>query len=398
METQPGSDAPAAWLRSDALAKLPPGAGPWGLLRPNEEGQPTLTRTSDHFEMAHFVEHSGENVHFGWGPDDEHLVSIYEIDAIGPAVVARGLAEERRRLQRATGPALLAIASAAGLALYWGRLDAEQQLFAILAMALFWAPLWQRGAETWWDARQQLARLTKSPDEWRRRQAVLFRFRALAGEGPSSRVALALIAMFVTLHLFTGQRGLAHGVERLGLLKPLDGEWWRLLTCGFMHGGLLHVGLNSLVGWQFAGLSRRLVGDSTILFVFLASVIAGAGASAMWTDLPSVGASGGVLGWGGLLLAISRHHPGMRGTGLGTGLLRWVVLIGVIGLLGQSFIDNAAHAGGLAMGYLIGRWIVRGEPKAPLPHPEPLKKRDWYPIAIAGAAFLVAMLYQLLRP
>jgi rhomboid protease GluP len=68
----------------------------------------------------------------------------------------------------------------------------------------------------------------------------------------------------------------------------------------------------------------------------------------------SVGASGSLLGLIGVLLAATTGRKSLAAQALRSALIRWLVYIGVLGLL-MSGTDNAAHAGGLAAGYLLGR-------------------------------------------
>ena len=135
----------------------------------------------------------------------------------------------------------------------------------------------------------------------------------------------------------------------------VQGEWWRLLTSMFLHGGLIHLLFNSLILWQIGRLLETMLGKTTLLLVFILTGIAGSITSIIFNyGVVSVGASGAIFGLFGyyaiflLHPMIPRHvaRPLLKSTGLFVGLN---LLIGLIGP-----IDNAAHIGGLAAGLLLG--------------------------------------------
>jgi len=83
----------------------------------------------------------------------------------------------------------------------------------------------------------------------------------------------------------------------------LDGQWWRLLTCTFVHIGIIHIGLNMWVLWDIGQLVERLAGNVGFLLLYLLSGLFGSLASVYWNPLVlSAGASGAVFGsFGGLM-------------------------------------------------------------------------------------------------
>ena len=86
----------------------------------------------------------------------------------------------------------------------------------------------------------------------------------------------------------------------------IGGQWWRLLTCVFLHGGLLHIAFNMWCLWNLGRLAESVYGHWTFGAVYL---IAGLGASLgslIWHSskpVPSVGASGAIFGIAGALIA-----------------------------------------------------------------------------------------------
>ena len=83
----------------------------------------------------------------------------------------------------------------------------------------------------------------------------------------------------------------------------LDGQWWRLLTCTFVHIGIIHIGLNMWVLWDIGQLVERLTGNVGFLLLYLLSGLFGSLASVYWNpEVLSAGASGAVFGaFGGLM-------------------------------------------------------------------------------------------------
>lgn len=135
------------------------------------------------------------------------------------------------------------------------------------------------------------------------------------------------------------------------------GQLWRLLTCGFLHHDPVHLALNSLA---MLGLGRRaeaVWGSVRLLLVFFVAVVCGALLSQLGRAPLSVGASGGVFGVMGGLVAFAwrrrrKLSPLLRGA-LGRELLPWIGVNLVVGGLIPA-IDNLGHIGGLVGGTLLG--------------------------------------------
>lgn len=140
----------------------------------------------------------------------------------------------------------------------------------------------------------------------------------------------------------------------------LGGEWWRLVTSMFVHIGGLHLLLNGLCLWQLGVLAESLFGPARLAALYLLSGLGGGLVSLTVHPLiVSAGASGAIFGIAGALLAVHYlrklplHIPSLR-SGLGSVLP--FVIYNLLGGL-QGGIDNAAHIGGLATGFLIGALV-----------------------------------------
>ncbi len=144
------------------------------------------------------------------------------------------------------------------------------------------------------------------------------------------------------------------GINEAGLVKDryAQGEWWRLFTGPLLHGNIVHFLMNASA---LVYLGRRLEVFARwphLPMVFLFSACAGGEASARFVAAPSVGASGGLMGWLGFLLVFETLHKALVPLRARRRLAAGVLLTALIGVVGYRYIDNAAHAGGLLAGML----------------------------------------------
>lgn len=133
-----------------------------------------------------------------------------------------------------------------------------------------------------------------------------------------------------------------------------EGELWRTFSTLFTHAGPLHLFMNMSVMWTLAAPLERLLGTAR-LFVLSLLTAMGSGAIVLWLsfDQPTVGASGMILGYLGVLLPISNRR-GRRE--LGT----WLLQIAVLSLL--PGVSWQGHLGGFLAGLPLG-WALLGGPR-----------------------------------
>jgi rhomboid protease GluP len=140
------------------------------------------------------------------------------------------------------------------------------------------------------------------------------------------------------------------------------GQWWRLVTAGFLHGGLLHIGMNSWVLFDLGAQVEEVYGGSRLIVIYFLATVFGFLASTFWTSAISVGASAGIMGLVGAMIALGvRHQNTSTGAAMRGMYIRWAVYVMIFGLLPGLNIDNAAHLGGLAAGF--GAAYVAGTPR-----------------------------------
>lgn len=185
--------------------------------------------------------------------------------------------------------------------------------------------------------------------------------------GPNKVTAILLllnIAVFVIM-IFSGLNIVSPTPRELleiggnRRFEVLNGEYWRLFTSIFIHGGLMHLFMN-LVGLGLgASLLEGIIGRAQLLISFIVCGILASLASVYWHEnTVSVGASGAIFGFYGLILAFTvfkiypKHMRGM--TWMLLGLYAGISLL--FGFLGG--IDNAAHFGGLISGFILGGILI----------------------------------------
>jgi rhomboid protease GluP len=153
---------------------------------------------------------------------------------------------------------------------------------------------------------------------------------------------------------------------RLGMSIPLpylvvSNEWWRLVTAMFLHGGLLHIGFNMMALMQFGPAIEELYGSARYLFIYVFTGAFGFLLSAFAGHL-SLGASGALLGLVGVMLAVTSKRGGSYMRDLRSRLISSVVILFVLGFSGFMAMDNWAHGGGLAAGFVLGKLFADRQP------------------------------------
>ncbi len=137
---------------------------------------------------------------------------------------------------------------------------------------------------------------------------------------------------------------------------------WRLFSATILHAGLLHLGFNMFALYQMGGIAERFYGNSQFLIIYLLAGLFGSLASLFFSasEAVSVGASGAVFGVSGAILAAvvtARHKlPPVLVTSMSQSMLLFVGYSLFMGFT-TSFVDNSAHIGGLAAGFVTA-WIM----------------------------------------
>jgi rhomboid protease GluP len=169
------------------------------------------------------------------------------------------------------------------------------------------------------------------------------------------------------MHTLIGMSGAAS--YQLGASLPFpylfeSREWWRLVTAMFLHGGLIHIGFNMMALMQFGPALEELYGTARYLFLYVVTGALGFLASS-FTGHFSVGASGALLGLIGAMIAITTKRGGSFMRDLRSRLISTVAILFVIGFWRGMGIDNSAHIGGFAVGFVMGKIYEDRQPMNP---------------------------------
>jgi membrane associated rhomboid family serine protease len=205
----------------------------------------------------------------------------------------------------------------------------------------------------------------------------------------ASRTTHVIIGVLVATWLLSEAAGLNQSVAVFGMDEAgvRAGKWWKPLTCFFLHGGIVHLVFNSLALSRLGQWVEGVTEAAWVPLILLVATLGGSLAGYLLPpDVPSVGASGGVLGLLGFLLVFSRPRERSIPPAFQRLLWQWVGYVALLGLIGWQVIDNAAHLGGAAAGAALGvlanRWLPRSHPPA---------RASWVPsIGWSAAAALAA--------
>jgi membrane associated rhomboid family serine protease len=170
----------------------------------------------------------------------------------------------------------------------------------------------------------------------------------------TNQLLLVLVAIYLGLQIYPNLEedlflfnrailsdGQIHGVA--------EGEWWRLITAGFLHAGLMHLLFNCLALYSLGTPFEALYGRTRYAILLLISLVAGSYASITFNaeNQVSVGASGAIFGLFGALLVVGRR--------LGADTRPTLTLLAINTAIAIAIpnIDWRAHLGGLAGGVVV---------------------------------------------
>ena len=160
-------------------------------------------------------------------------------------------------------------------------------------------------------------------------------------------------------------------------------EWWRLITAGFLHGGMVHILMNGWVLMDLGAQIELIYGPARLIVLYVLTTICGFLLSAWWSPVISIGASAALFGFIGAMIALGVANPSSAGQMIRKQYLRWALYGLAFGFLPIFNVDNAAHIGGLASGFVLG--YVAGIPA----HSTYAKERFWQ--IAAGACVLLTL-------
>ncbi|MBK9180591.1 MAG: rhomboid family intramembrane serine protease [Acidimicrobiales bacterium] len=203
---------------------------------------------------------------------------------------------------------------------------------------------------------------------------------------PATQVLIGLNVALFALSLATGgdlQGVTGSRVMRDGALfgpaVDVQGEWWRIVTSGFLHAGLIHLALNMLALWWLGSMLEPRLGTARFVAVYGVSLVAGSLGALIIDPLAlTVGASGAVYGLLGAAIVLSRR----AGIPLNQNGLVTLLVLNLLFTLAVPGISVGGHVGGVIGGALAGALLVgeQGRPREPA-----------LPTLLASAALVVVV-------
>jgi len=169
-------------------------------------------------------------------------------------------------------------------------------------------------------------------------------------------ITYGLIALNVLLYVLPIILGSYNDlINRFCLYGPYIreyGEYYRLISGGFLHGDIFHLLFNCYAIYVIGGQLEGFMGRTKYTIIYFVSMIIGSLMSITFSDYPSIGASGAIFGLMGSLLYFGYHYRIYLGNTLKSQIIPLIVINLLYGAV-VSGIDNFAHIGGLIGGFLI---------------------------------------------
>lgn len=187
--------------------------------------------------------------------------------------------------------------------------------------------------------------------------------------------SVSLIALFVVLFALELTAGVAP-FSGLGSPAPItliamggsmrsavieDGEWYRMFTATLLHGGLLHLLMNSVALWMAGSFLESILHRTWFLALFVIGGLGGSAASLAINppNVVSVGASGAIMALLAAAVVLAFRVPGDERSAIQAQILRILVpsLLPIFATGGGGSVDYGAHLGGAVVGAAAG-WIL----------------------------------------
>lgn len=135
------------------------------------------------------------------------------------------------------------------------------------------------------------------------------------------------------------------------LVGVANGEWWRLVTSGFLHINVIHIGFNMFVLYRLGQLLEPVLGRARLVLAYLVAMLGGSlGVMLLEPNHYTVGASGAVFGLMGVAVAVFRARGiNVMDSGIGP-----TIVLNLVFTFTIPGISIGGHVGGLIVGFLAG--------------------------------------------
>jgi membrane associated rhomboid family serine protease len=208
----------------------------------------------------------------------------------------------------------------------------------------------------------------RCPECMRQRTKVVQGAGGGGGEGfwraPATFILIGLNVIAYLIEIAAGAGGLNNPggeiVLKYALFGPAvaEGEWYRLLTSGFLHASLIHIGFNMLLLFFLGRLLEPALGTPRFVALYFASLLAGSmGALLLDPNALTLGASGAIFGLAAATFVVARG----RGMDAIAGEIGFLIVFNLIFSFTLRNISLGGHLGGLIGGAICALAIVAGE-------------------------------------
>ena len=387
----PQEDLPI-WQK-EALFPVKPDSFPYGYM--TYKGNAVGTQTISELKQAFYKEQ--DRVYGAWRPEQKRVMPVAEVTELLDELRPKRIHDSAANLKssRLIVIIFLGVLGFIGLRGFqnFGWKFYEDQSFAmvgIMAVMFGFSPFY----EAWKSHRAAKNLSVKTLAEEARE--VRFEVWMSRQKGFFTRVlCFILVGISIVQVMKGGQNGggFHKTAELAGLKNKLDlnGEYWRLWTAPFLHGGLIHIFFNASGLWYLGKRVEVLAKWPHFLMAFISSALFGSFCSIHFLPrgVEGIGASGGIMGLLGFLLTFELMHPKLSPKPARRRLIAAIGIMFIIGLVGVSFIDNAAHAGGLLAGATYAILTFQKSDSAKRPE---LHNVDW----ILGIGALALIIWSIL--
>jgi membrane associated rhomboid family serine protease len=192
----------------------------------------------------------------------------------------------------------------------------------------------------------------------------------------SSVVVPAIVVVNVVA--FVVQQSVTRFTSDYGInaIAIADGEWYRLVTGGFLHANVMHIAFNMFLIWQLGSMLEKALGAWRFIVLYATSLLVGSAGAVALSSLfgLTIGASTAGFGlMGAFAMLLARRGVNVMSSGIGMTLL---LNLGITFLVPN--ISIGGHLGGLIGGALVA-----------LVFPDDRRWKGWPAVAI-GVALIVA--------
>jgi len=210
-------------------------------------------------------------------------------------------------------------------------------------------------------------------------------FSPTAGKMPATIALIAINVIVFVVELAGGGTGSFSGggsvISDAGLRGPdvADGDWWRVISGGFLHAGILHLLLNMYVLYVAGSILEPGIGTPRFLGIYFVSLIAGSlGALIIDPNALTVGASGAIFGLMAAVVVIARGR-GMEQIASQFGLF---IVLNLVLTFSISGISVGGHIGGLVGGTVAALLVIFVERQ--------MSGRVGFGLELAGIVLMIA--------